>query len=161
MFTLDGIRRFHAWTHASLHLLLDHLATIDNADYSREVPGFGFPTLHRQLLHIVDCEAFWVRLLQGIPFADYDPAQFPQVADARHLLEEVGRQSLEFLSGLNTEQLNSNRELHFPEGETELHAPAFVLHHVLTHAFHHKGQAVAMCRVLGHPAPDTDMSQFE
>jgi uncharacterized damage-inducible protein DinB len=35
------------------------------------------------------------------------------------------------------------------------------LHHLLTHTFHHKGQIVAMCRVLGHPAPDTDLNQFE
>ncbi len=28
-------------------------------------------------------------------------------------------------------------------------------------AFHHKGQIVAMCRALGHPAHDTDLNQFE
>jgi uncharacterized damage-inducible protein DinB len=32
---------------------------------------------------------------------------------------------------------------------------------VLTHAFHHKGQIVAMCRALGHPTTDTDLNQFE
>ncbi|MGB8537818.1 MAG: hypothetical protein WCD57_15465 [Acidobacteriaceae bacterium] len=29
------------------------------------------------------------------------------------------------------------------------------------HAFHHKGQIVSMCSILGHPAPDTDLNQFE
>jgi hypothetical protein len=28
-----------------------------------------------------------------------------------------------------------------------------------THAFHHKGQIVAMLRILGCPAPDTDLQQ--
>ena len=28
MFTLDGVRKFHSWTHASLTLLLDHLSII-------------------------------------------------------------------------------------------------------------------------------------
>jgi len=32
---------------------------------------------------------------------------------------------------------------------------------MLTHAFHHKGQMVAMCRALGRPVRDTDMNQFE
>jgi len=35
--------------------------------------------------------------------------------------------------------------------------PAHVIHHVLTHAFHHKGQIVSMCRMLGYPAPETDL----
>jgi uncharacterized damage-inducible protein DinB len=29
--------------------------------------------------------------------------------------------------------------------------------HLMTHAYHHKGQTVAMCRLLGYPAPMTDM----
>jgi uncharacterized damage-inducible protein DinB len=32
-----------------------------------------------------------------------------------------------------------------------------ILLHVITHAFHHKGQIVAMLRILGYPAPDTDL----
>ncbi|WP_125488078.1 DinB family protein [Edaphobacter aggregans] len=42
-----------------------------------------------------------------------------------------------------------------------MRAPALILHHVLTHAFHHKGQIVAMCRALVQPAPDTDLNHFE
>jgi uncharacterized damage-inducible protein DinB len=39
----------------------------------------------------------------------------------------------------------------------ELRSPAFILLHVITHAFHHKGQIVSMLRILGYPAPDTDL----
>jgi uncharacterized damage-inducible protein DinB len=52
-------------------------------------------------------------------------------------------------------------QLRFPDGDTAVRTPALILHHLLTHAFHHKGQTVAMCRILGHPAPDTDLNQFE
>src|SRR5689334_16537142 len=38
----------------------------------------------------------------------------------------------------------------------ELRSPAFILLHVITHAFHHKGQVVAMLRIHGYSAPDTD-----
>jgi uncharacterized damage-inducible protein DinB len=41
----------------------------------------------------------------------------------------------------------------------ELRSPAFIVLHVITHAFHHKGQIVAMLRILGYPAPDTDLQQ--
>jgi hypothetical protein len=39
MFTLDGIRRFHGWTHACLSLLLDHLASIPATDYGKVLPA--------------------------------------------------------------------------------------------------------------------------
>ena len=113
------------------------------------------------MIHFINCESFWIHMLRGVSFADHDPAAFAQVDDARLLLEEVGRQTIAYLSGLTDQQLNADRELHFPDGDFAVRTPALVLHHVLTHAFHHKGQIVAMCRVLGYPAPDTDLNQFE
>ena len=161
MFTIDGMRKFHGWTHASLTLLLDHLSTIPADDFAKELPGFGSPTLRQQVLHIFNCEGFWIQALQGRTFQDRDPAQCPTMIEARLLQQEVSRQTLAYLSGLSNEQLNANRELHFPDGDVAIRTPALVLHHVLTHAFHHKGQIVAMCRLLGHPGPDTDLNQFE
>ena len=159
MFTLDGIRQFHSWTHASLRLVLDHLATISAEDYSRDVPGFGFPTLRHQVVHIFNCEGFWVHTLQGLPFVDRTVAECATVSDARLFQKEVTAQTAAYLSGLTEGQLNSGTELRFSDGGTAIRTPAFVLHHVLTHAYHHKGQIVAMCRLLGHPAPDTDLSE--
>jgi uncharacterized damage-inducible protein DinB len=161
VFTLAGMRQFHNWTHASLTLLLDHLATIPASNYTKELPSFGFPTLHVQVIHIFNCEAFWIHTLQNLPFEDDDPAGYPTVAEARSLQREVGLRTLNYLSRLSEQHLNGNTQMHFPDGDTAVRTPALVLHHVLTHAFHHKGQIVAMCRALGHPAPDTDLNNFE
>jgi uncharacterized damage-inducible protein DinB len=113
------------------------------------------------VIHIFNCEGFWIHTIQGLAVRDRHPADCHSVADARLLQRHVSEQTLAYLSGLTDQQLNSNTELRFPDGDIAIRTPAFVLHHVLTHAFHHKGQIVAMCRVLGHPAPDTDLSQFE
>ncbi|MGA2906311.1 MAG: DinB family protein [Terracidiphilus sp.] len=161
VFTVDGILKFHFWTHTCLTLVLDHLSTISTSDYTKEIPGFGFPTLRGQVIHIFNCEGFWIHTIQGLAVRDRHPADCHSVADARLLQRHVSEQTLAYLSGLTDQQLNSNTELRFPDGDIAIRTPAFVLHHVLTHAFHHKGQIVAMCRVLGHPAPDTDLSQFE
>lgn len=56
MFTVDGVRKFHGWTHASLNLVLDHLFTIPTSDYVKELPSFGFRTLRLQAIHIFNCE---------------------------------------------------------------------------------------------------------
>jgi uncharacterized damage-inducible protein DinB len=161
VFTIDGVRKFHGWTHASLNLVLDHLSTIPTNDYMRELSGFGFHTLREQAIHIFNCEGFWVHTLRGLPYADRTPEECPAVADVRLLQKEVSQSTDAYLSNLTNQQLNADTELHFSDGDVSVRTPALVLHHVLTHAFHHKGQIVAMCRVLGHPARDTDLNQFE
>ena len=161
MFTVAGIRKFHSWTHESLSLLLDHLSTVPAGDYAKDVPGFGFPTLRAQVVHILNCEGFWIQTLQAFPYEDQDPAGCPTVSDARVLQRKVSLKTLNYLSSISEQRLNAGTELYFSDGDTAVRTPALVLHHVLTHAFHHKGQIVSMCRILGHPAPDTDLNQFE
>ena len=160
MFTVIGMRKLHSWTHSSLTLVLDHLATIPEGDYAKEVSGFGFPTLRAQILHIFNCEGFWIHTLQGARFEDEDTADWRSVPDARVLQRNVSANTLAYLSGLSDEQLNADTELHFSDGDKAVRTPALVLHHILTHAFHHKGQIVSMCRILGRPATDTDLNQF-
>ena len=161
MFTIDGVRKLHGWTHASLNLLLNHLSTMPEADYVKRVSGFGFPTLREQTIHIFNCEGFWVHTLQGLRYANRTVEECPVVADVRLLQKEVSQSTHAYLSTLTNQQLNADTKLHFSDGDVAVRTPALVLHHVLTHAFHHKGQIVAMCRALGHPAPDTDLNNFE
>jgi uncharacterized damage-inducible protein DinB len=161
VFTIDGVRKFHGWTHASLNLVLDHLSTIPANDYVKDVSGFGFRTLREQALHIFNCEGFWVHTLRGLRYSDRSPQECPSVADVRLLKKEVSQLTHAYLAQLTDGQLNADTQLHFPDGDTAVETPALVLHHVLTHAFHHKGQIVAMCRALGHPAPDTDLNRFK
>jgi uncharacterized damage-inducible protein DinB len=160
LFTVIGMRKLHSWTHSSLTLVLDHLATIPEGDYAKEVSGFGFPTLRAQIMHIFNCEGFWIHTLHGARFENEEPGDWPSVPDARVLQSRVSANTLAYFSGLTDEQLNADTELHFSDGDKAVCTPALVLHHVLTHAFHHKGQIVSMCRILGHPAPDTDLNQF-
>lgn len=161
MFTVDGIRNFHAWTHASLDLLFDHLNVLSASEYTKDLPGFGYASVHAQVIHLLGCEARWVRRLRSQPTGEWNPAQWPALVDARKLQRGISAQTFDYLTALTDHQLNSNTTLHFPEGDTAVRTPVLVLHHVFTHAFHHKGQIVAMCRILGHPTPDTDLNQFE
>ena len=123
--------------------------------------GFGFRTLREQALHIFNCEGFWVHTLRGISYSDRTQEECPDVAGVRLLQKDVCQLTHAYLSHLTDEQLNAGTELRFPDGDTAVETPALVLPHVLTHAFHHKGQIVAMCRALGHPAPDTDLNRFK
>lgn len=160
MFTIAGIQKLHGWTRASYTIVLDHLSTIPASDYVKELPGFGFSTLQRQLIHVFNCEGLWIHALQKMKYVDRDPSEFPAVADAKLLQQEVSSQTLAYLSNLTDRELNADTELCFPDGERTVRTPALVLHHILTHAFHHKGQIATICRLLNRPTPDTDLNWF-
>ena len=161
MFTLDGIRQFHRWTHQSLGLLFDHLATLSPDDYTRELPGFGYPSLRAQVVHLLGCEIRWLNRILSLPQRDWNPAHWPAVPDARALQAEAQAMTLAYLAQLSELQLNTPIHIPFPEVHDLTRTPALILHHMLTHAFHHKGQIVAMCRTLGYPAPMTDLFLFD
>jgi uncharacterized damage-inducible protein DinB len=157
MFTLDGIREFHSWTHASLTRLFDHIATLPADSYNRDVSGFGFSTIRAQVIHILSCEALWISRAQAVSIDDWDVMKWLTVSDARALQQEASNRTLAYLSGLTERQLNEDVELLLEDGVRITCTPALLIHHFLTHAFHHKGQIVAMCRILGYPVPETDL----
>jgi len=65
LFTLAGIRKLLSWTHASLALVLDHLSKLPSGAYTQEIPGFGFPDLRAQVVHVFNWESFWIHSIIG------------------------------------------------------------------------------------------------
>ena len=126
MFSIDGVRKLHGWTHGSLGLVLDHLSTMPADDYVREVSGFGFRTLREQTIHIFNCEGFWVHTLRGLRYADRTPEECPAAADVRLLQKEVSQSTDAYLSNLTNQQLNADAELHFPDGDVAVRTPDVV-----------------------------------
>jgi uncharacterized damage-inducible protein DinB len=157
MFTKTGIIELHTATHDRLDVLLRHVATVPDNLLRQPVAGFGFPSVWKQLVHILTVEEGWVSDLQYKTFAAWREQDVPTMtallAQKRRILDATRA----YLETLSEGQLNTTLAER-PEGWFgELRAPAFILLHVITHTFHHKGQVVAMLRVLGHPAPDTDL----
>jgi uncharacterized damage-inducible protein DinB len=101
VFTVDGVQKLHSLTHASLTLLQEHLSTIPPDGYEKQLPTFGFPSLQKQVIHIFNCEGFWISTLQETNYIDRQPVEFPAVADAGRLQREVSRRTREYLSGLS------------------------------------------------------------
>jgi uncharacterized damage-inducible protein DinB len=149
----------HACFHESLGIVLDHLATVPPELWTRELQGFGQPTLLHQVLHTLSTEAIWVRSLQLLPIERPDPATFTTIEALRKFQQEVRTATIVYLDSLTEQKLYAELE-RYPERWTGPHrSPAFILLHVITHGFHHKGQLAAMFRLLGHPTPDTDIQR--
>jgi uncharacterized damage-inducible protein DinB len=159
MFSKEGVLAFHGWTQVSYGILFRHAALLPHEAFVRSLDGFGFPTVRDQLLHIAICEDFWVTIANGREFIEWDHQSFHDAPAIFTAYQPVAARTREWISGMTTEELLQPRKVLFSEGNSALVAPAPMLHHVLTHGYHHKGQIVAMCRILGYPAPETDLDK--
>jgi uncharacterized damage-inducible protein DinB len=116
MFTLDGVRKFHDWTHSSLSRMLDHIATLPEGSYHTKLNGFGFATIGEQVLHIFQCETNWIHRAQAIPFDGLSVSEYPAILEARVLQRKVRSETSAYLSGLTEQQLNEEITLRSYDG---------------------------------------------
>jgi uncharacterized damage-inducible protein DinB len=157
MFNKAGIIELHTATHERIDLLLRHIATIPVEFYHKSISGFGHPSIWKQLVHILTCEEGWVHDLQNKSFAGWSENDCPTMTHLLAAKERIRKETQNYLANLTEEELNTTLAERPVDWGGELRSPAFILLHVITHAFHHKGQVVAMLRIHGYPAPDTDL----
>ena len=153
MFSKAGTMELHTAMHERLDLLLRHVATVPDDLQQKLISGFGHPSIWKQLVHILT----WVHDLQNKAFPGWHEEDCPTMAALLIAKERIREATRTYLRGLTEEQLNTTLAKRPADWGGELRSPAFILLHVITHAFHHKGQVVAMPRILGYPAPDTDL----
>lgn len=159
MFTKSGILELHAAMHDRLDLLLRHVATVPDALTRKQITGFGHPSILKQLVHILTCEDGWLHDLQNKSFAGWNEEDCPTIPALQGAKARIRGATQKYLGDLTEGQLNTVLATRPVDWGGELRSPAFIVLHVITHAFHHKGQIVAMLRIVGHPAPDTDLQQ--
>jgi uncharacterized damage-inducible protein DinB len=159
MFTKAGITELHVAMHERLDLLLRHVATVPDELRHKPISGFGHPSIWKQLVHILTCEEGWVHDLQNRAFAGWSEGDCPTMAALLAAKNRVREATRTYLDDLTEEQLNTTLADRPVDWGGELRSPAFIVLHVITHTFHHKGQIVAMLRILGYTAPDTDLQQ--
>lgn len=159
MFTKDGLKLLHAETHQRYGMLLEHTERMPDETFLAEVPGFGRGTLRDQLVHVLATEKFWVGAIQNRETVEPDYGSFRSVKGLRQLQQRVMSETIAYLDSVPEQELNRTLERLPQDWVGAPGSPAFILLHVITHAFHHKGQVVAMFRSLGYPIGDTDLQR--
>jgi uncharacterized damage-inducible protein DinB len=157
MFTKSGIIELHGTMHERLDLLLNHVATVPDDLRRKPISGFGHSSIWKQLVHIPTCEEGWIHDLQNEAFAGRHEEDCPTMADLLAAKGRIRKATRIYVGDLTEEQLNTTLAQRPADWGGELRTPASNLMHVINHAFHHKGQIVAMLRIPGYPAPDTDL----
>ena len=159
MFTKEGVASLHAWTHERLDTVFEHVRVLTSAQFVQEIPGFGQANVRDQLAHILAAESGWIGRLRELKSENWELDNFPDLPALAAAKREVAAATQAYLQSVSEVQLNTTLEKVSLDWVGPPRSPAFVLQHICTHAFHHKGQIAAMCRMLGHPLPDTDLQR--
>lgn len=156
MHTADSLRDIHARAHRNLERLLAHCRGLSAEELDREIAGFGYPTVRLQLHHEIGAEEYWIGVLNGVIAADEDDAAYPTVPHLERYRERVFAATEAYLAGASPSELNTPRPMRTWGGDERTLLPAAVVLRTVTHLYHHQGQILAMCRLLGKPSSGLD-----
>ena len=115
MHTPEALLEIHALTHRSLDKLFRHCAQLSADELARELPGFGFPSVQRQLFHIVNCEDWWAGGVSGESQALALWQDYPHLPLLEAYRAQVAAMTRGYLQRVSPEELNTPRQ--FTSGE--------------------------------------------
>jgi uncharacterized damage-inducible protein DinB len=153
MFDSATLLDLHERGHRSLQKLIQHCAPFSPEELERELPGFGYASLRLQLDHVIGAEEYWIRVVQGT-FREEDPeVEHGSVEALEAYRRQVANATDAYLRSASEAELSTAREMWTWPGKMRALVPAHVFIRTLTHIYHHQGQVMAMCRLLGRPGP--------
>jgi uncharacterized damage-inducible protein DinB len=154
MFTVPGALAFYSCADGSRETQFSHLESLPADRFARLIPGFGHGSIRDTLVHIATMERAWRDGVLGAhaPAPALGGATLP---DVRALFEDNSALTRAFVAEITDQEMSAYRVVRLPWSGTRCRVcPGWVLLHVVTHEFHHRGQVAAMCRSLGAPVPD-------
>lgn len=153
MYTTEALLDLHERAHRSFQKLLTHGEQLSTEELDRELTGFGYPTVQLQLHHMLEAETYWIGVLEGRIDVDEDPAAYATIKLLEARRKDVFETTEHHLRNTTVEELNTARTMMTWGNKEQLLKPAHVLIRTQTHIYHHQGQILAMCRILGKPGP--------
>jgi uncharacterized damage-inducible protein DinB len=157
MYDAETLTDIHRRAHESLRRLIAFCGELTDEECRRTIPGFGFPTIHRQLAHTIGAEVYWQTVVtRGYSEAAELPA-LPDLIAIEAFRQRTAAATQAYVAEASVAELNSTRQMVSDPGETRLLRPADVILRVVTHIFNHQGQVLAMCRALGKPNETHDL----
>lgn len=137
-------------------VMLDFIERELPAQLRVPIAAFNGSNVRYLLIHTANCYKHWLAnfgMSKELSFIDDESVEDTSaIRSAYAETDAIVNEFLERFSG-SPEQLVTNQL----RGKGLSITPLQLFTHVLTHEFHHKGQIMTMCRLLGHTPPDTDI----
>jgi len=146
----------HERTHRNVRGLIEHCAQLTTDELGRNVDGFGYPSVRLQIHHAIGAEKYWVSVLEGQMDADESEADYQNVDTLERFRRAVFESTERYLRSVSPEELNAQMTKTTWGNRQRVLIPAEVILRTQVHYYHHQGQVLAMCRLMGKPGAGLD-----
>lgn len=152
----------YEWVKQTRQILLNQCKELNKDDFTKEFE-FGFKSIRDSLVHAAGCYHAWLGSFvlseTSSPLLTKEIINNIQVDDIQRYFEQADRYVEKILEQF-TDKFDKpiEKELAWRANSGLIRkTPRQLLVHSITHESHHKGQIVAMLRLLGHTPKNTDI----
>ncbi|TRZ39674.1 damage-inducible protein DinB [Niallia circulans] len=152
----------YEWVKQTRQILLDQCKELNEYDFTKEF-GFGFQSIKDSLVHVAGCYHAWLGSFilskTTSPLLTKEVINEMQIGDIQLYFQQADKY-VDIVFDQFTDKFDDIIEKE-PSWKIGIGAirktPHQLLTHSITHEFHHKGQIVAMLRILGYIPNNTDI----
>jgi uncharacterized damage-inducible protein DinB len=152
VYTASSLLDIHERSHRTLKKLLEHCRQFSIDEINREMPGFGQKSLRLTFYHTIGAEKYWTGVLLGYIYDDDDDSLYPTIDSLQKYNEDAYAETEGYLRSASPDELNTPRKMITDPNKERILMPARVIMRIQTHIYHHNGQIMTICRLLGKPA---------
>jgi len=151
----EGLAALYTYNAYANDLVLDTAAQLTEEELTRQSSP-SHSTVGALLVHMLECEAFFLSCCQGQPFEGLEHAELSSVAGIRRRWDNLWEEQRQFIATLGEQDLG--REILLPFGKGQSHLPVWqLLVQAFVHSTHHRGELSIVLSGLGHPLPTLDI----
>lgn len=151
------------WVVQTREILLDFCKDLKPGDFTRDIEGIGWQSIHRTFVHIADCYNAWLNsyilLNTKKPITskeDLSQLDWDNLKKYFSKIDSIVTNVLDEFSDKMDDPIE--RRIPWRENEEIISmTPRKLIMHTVTHEFHHKGQIVSILRQMGYEPPNTDV----
>jgi len=156
----DLLYKQYALVQQSRQVVFQFLEANVRDDIAKPISVFKEKAISYMYVHIANTYIAWAGnfALNGSSIY-YDQDEPLNISQIKKLFAGVDEIMGRFIAHFAADPTQAVKGYKWPEKYIETDAYG-IFTHVLTHEFHHKGQAMTMARLLGHSPPDTDIMRF-
>ena len=154
--TPDVLRVLNRGTHDNLKKLIAHCSSLTDDELNRQLEGFGYPTVRLQLHHLLGAAKYWIGVIEGTIDAEDDSHLYPTTVELEQYRQRVFELTDQFLKEATSDELDTPRIMETWGGRKRQLSPCKIVLRIQTHSYHHQGQILAMCRLMGKPGGGVD-----
>ena len=156
----DVLQQQYALLVAAREIVFDFIKTEIGDDLNTPVSVYNNHSISYILQHTAGCYFSWLEsFAQNENIEWLDTPDVITITQTRELYDRVDDSVNAFLQNFKGKMEVPISNVHNAVGEVTA-TPLQLFTHVLTHEFHHKGQIMTMCRILGYTPVETDVSLF-